>query len=255
MLAARPRRVLRCPPMATKKSKQTPKKPLFTRKKKAAKKPAQRAVKKAAKKSAAGSAAAAPAGKKRQTKTAFVLSFPADTPAKEVVAKGAEAGIQLSEKGVYKTRYLARSKGAKAAKKPAKVAKNTPAKAAPKKAVKAPKKGKRGPGDGRGSAFIRSMPLDMKASAVVAAAAKEGISITAGLVYSVRKAGKKGGAKVGQATGKRRGRPAKAAKPPVKLGTGGSDRERQLLALALDLGLGRSVELIEDLKAKIGSLI
>lgn len=232
-------------PMATtKKAKQTPKRPLFTRKK--------RAAKKALTKSASGSAEAPPADGEKQTKTAFVLSFSPDTPAKEVVAKGAEGGIQLSEKGVHKTRYLARSKGSKGARTPAKKA---PTKA-PAKVAKVPKKGKRGRGDGRGSAFIRSMPPEMRASEVVAAAAKEGISITAGLVYSVRGAAKKGGAKAGgQATGKRRGRPPKAARPTAKIGTGGSDRERQLLALALDLGLARSVELIEDLKAKIGSLI
>jgi hypothetical protein len=35
---------------------------------------------------------------------------------------------------------------------------------------------------------------------------------------------------------------------------GGSDRERQLVALAVDVGLARAIELIEGLRARIDKL-
>lgn len=239
------------------------KKAVFNRKKKAVKKPAKKGPKKAVKKAPikalpAASDAAPAAVEEKQTKTSFVLSFPSDVPAKEVVAAGAAQGISLSEKGVYKTRYLSRNKAPKAAKK-------APAKAAPKaakKAPKAPKKaGKRGPGDGSGSAFIRQQPVSMKAGEVVAAAAKQGITITPGLVYSVRASMKKSGIKAPKApsttpSGKRRGRPPSAGKAaPQVVVVAGGEKEKQLISLALDLGLGRAIDLIEDFKAKIGSLI
>jgi len=230
-------------------------------------KPARKAVKQAAKKPPikalpAASDAAPAAVEKKQTKTSFVLSFPADVPAKEVVAKAKEAGIAITEKAVYKTRYLSRNKASKTAKKP-------PVKAAPKavkKAVTPAKKpGKRGPGDGSASAFIRQQALSLKASEVVAAGAKQGIKITPGLVYAVRGQMKKAGAKAPKApsaaTGKRRGRPPSAAKatpkaaPKAVVMAGGGDRERQLVQLAVDIGLGRAIELIEGIRAKIGSLI
>jgi len=96
----------------------------------------------------------------------------------------------------------------------------------------------------------------MKASEVVAAAAAKGITITAGLVYSVRQAMKKSGkAPSKTATGKRRGRPPAAAKAASQVVVVADDKEKQLISLALDLGLGRSIALIADFKEKIGSLI
>jgi len=236
------------------RTKKTVKKATFTRKKKAPKK----APKKPPIKALPAASADAPpaAGEKKQTKTSFVLSFPPDVPAKEVVAKGAEQGISLTEKGVYKTRFLARSKLKKAGQK---AVKKTPPKAASKKAPKAQTKGKRGPGDGSGSAFVRAQPTSMKAGEVVAAAAAKGISITPGLVYSVRAAAKKAGAKAtkspASSTGKRRGRPPAAAAKAASQVVVGGDREKQLIQLALDLGLSRSVELIEGIRAKINSLV
>lgn len=240
-------------------AKKTSKKTPLKRKKKAAKKPPTKAVsKKAPKAASTATTEAAPAAVKKQSKTSFVLSLPSEMPAKDVVAKAKEAGISLTEKAVYKTRYLARNKAPRAAKK-------APVKAAvkaPSKPAEAPKKaGKRGPGDGSGSAFIRQQALSLKAGEVVAAAAKKGITITAGLVYSVRASMKKSGAKATKApsttpSGKRRGRPPAAAKAASQVvAVGGGDKEKQLISLALDLGLGRSVELIEGIRAKIGSLI
>ncbi len=234
--------------MAAKKTaKKSPHKP----KKKVAKKPAPKKAisKKALKDPSTNAAETAPAdGAKAQTKTSFVLSFPPSVPAKEVVAAGAEAGITLTEKGVYKTRYLARAKGSK-----------TPKAALAKPAKAARRPGKRGPGDGSASSFIREQPATMKASEVVAAAKAKGISLTAGLVYSVRQAAKKKAAKARSepTSGKRRGRPPAAAKVASKavVVSAGGDRERQLVQLAVDLGLGRAIELIESVRARIGSLI
>ncbi len=232
------------PRMAAKK---TAKKAPLKRKKKAAKKPPTKAVsRKALKNTSTATTEAAPVEGGKQTKTAFVLSFPQETPAKDVVAAGAAQGIRLSEKGVYKTRYLARNKAPKAA-----------AKAVNPAAKAAKKPGKRGPGDGSGSAFIRSQPASMKAGEVVAAAAAQGITITAGLVYSVRGSAKKAGKAPSTPTGKRRGRPpaaAKAAAPKAVIAAGGGDRERQLVQLAVDIGLARAVELVQGLRSKIDTL-
>ena len=85
----------------------------------------------------------------------------------------------------------------------------------------------------------------------------QGITITAGLVYSVRQALKKAGKAPATPTGKRRGRPPASAKatPKAVVAVAGGDRERQLISLAVDLGLGRAIELIEAVRARISSLI
>jgi hypothetical protein len=53
------------------------------------------------------------AKKKKQTKTAYVLSLPRDLPAKAVVDKGKAAGISLTEKHVYSIRSDARRREGK----------------------------------------------------------------------------------------------------------------------------------------------
>jgi len=47
---------------------------------------------------------------KPASKTAFVLSFPASTPAKEIVAKGKAANVKLSLAYVHTIRSIARRK-------------------------------------------------------------------------------------------------------------------------------------------------
>ncbi len=215
----------------------------------------QRSAPKAAKKAVAqrkaktpvGNAAAASSavGKGRtQTKTAFVLSFPAELPAKEVVARGREAGVALTERAVYKTRYLSKVRAQKTG---TKVAVKTAPTATPPAAVA---KSRRGAGDGRASALIRATPLGVKASEVVAAARAQGIRLTAGLVYAVR----------GQM--KRSDWPAGAPVAAMKVvaatryeGPKVGERERQLISLAVDLGLPRAIELIEGVRAKVKAMI
>lgn len=45
---------------------------------------------------------------KKLTKTAFVKAQPASLTAKEVIAKGKSAGVELTEKAVYAIRYEAK---------------------------------------------------------------------------------------------------------------------------------------------------
>jgi hypothetical protein len=47
-------------------------------------------------------------GTKKLTKTAFVKAQPTSLSAKEVIAKGKAAGIELTEKAVYAIRYEAK---------------------------------------------------------------------------------------------------------------------------------------------------
>lgn len=245
-----------CPLMAARKAKKSPKAPLKKATTKRAKKAAKRAAPAPIEIGEAVEVAAvpAPAIAVKINKTAFVLSQPANTTPTQVAEAAAAEGISISPAYVSKVRSEAKSAGTKA-----------PAKKAPTKpSAKAPKAGKRGPGDGRGSAFIRTQPVTLKASEVVAAAAAEGITITPGLVYTVRKAMNKAGAAPTSpaATGaKRPGRPPAAAKAPAATApvaapvARASDRERQLVSLALDIGLARAVELIAGLRSRIDELL
>ena len=56
---------------------------------------------------------AAPTSGKKTTKAGFVRSLPDTMPAKDVVAQGAAAGLEFSEKYVYNTRSSARIKPAR----------------------------------------------------------------------------------------------------------------------------------------------
>lgn len=58
------------------------------------------------------------ASEKTPSKTSFVLGFPRDMPAAEVVVKAKEAGIPLTDKYVYNIRASARAAGKTAKKKP-----------------------------------------------------------------------------------------------------------------------------------------
>ncbi|MFI5300037.1 MAG: hypothetical protein ACHREM_18275 [Polyangiales bacterium] len=131
-----------------------------------------------------------------QTKTAFVLSFPRDVSAAEVVAKAKAAGIALKVNHVSNIRSVAKAKRKtkRAAKKTAKApaaSKAAPAKKATTKSVatKAPTAKPSGKKRGRANpkkAFIASQPRTMPAVEVVAAAKKAGISISVDYVYKTR---------------------------------------------------------------------
>ncbi len=222
-----------------------------TRSKKSPPRLAQKAAKKAVAqrqaKAPAGNAAGAPGPADNgttQTKTAFVLSFPAEMPAKKVVARGKEAGVALTERAVYKTRYLSKVRAQKSGRK---VAVKAMATATPPAAVA---KSRRGAGDGRASALIRATPLEVKASEVVATARARGIRLTAGLVYAVRGQMKRSVRPAGAPVAARNAVVA-TRHEGAKVG----ERERQLISLAVDLGLSRAIDLIEGVRAKVKAMI
>jgi len=217
-------------------------------KKAPAKKTAKKGVKKAPEAVAAVEPVAEAASAPTISKTAFVLAQPPGTKPKQIAEAASAAGIEITAKYVSNILSAAKSAGKKAP------AKKTAAKTAPAKAVVPAKKGRSS--GGNKSEFIRSVPKDVKPAEVVKLAAAKGISITAGLVHTVRSQLKKKGVESLAPTAKRPGRPPSAHKSPAPAPVGGSsDRERQLVALAVDVGLARAVELIEGLRARIGELI
>lgn len=207
------------------------------------------------------------------TKTSFVLSLPRDTPATEVVAKATAAGLSISEHYVHTIRSAAKAAGAKkkgakksgkkAAKKAAAPAKKAAApkakgrkKGKAKKAAAAPvapaakKSSKRGPtGDKR--SFIEAQPATMTGSAVVAAAKKAGISISANYVYKIRN-GSKG-------KGKAKGKAPAAAKPVAATKhaqlASGSGPETVLSNLVVLHGIGRVRSILNEVEHRVTRLL
>lgn len=84
--------------------------------------------------------------------------------------------------------------------------------------------------------FIRSMPT-AAASVIVKEAKSAGIDTTAGYVYVVRSVDRKNGV---------RPKRAAAAKPKR------ASRDAEFIALAADLGLVRSEQLISQMRASLG---
>jgi hypothetical protein len=120
-----------------------------------------------------------------------------------------------------------------------------------KAAKKTTKKAGAKKGRGSASAFVRSMPATMPAKEVVAAAAKKGIKISEGLVYTTRaydrgKAGKKG-------TPKKPGPKPKQWKPQVF--KGGGNAESELKRAALAVGFPRARAVVEELEKKYMALL
>ncbi len=100
------------------------------------------------------------------------------------------------------------------------------------------------------SAFIRSLPVDMKAADVVKRGAQAGLTFRTNLVYEVRRSLK---AKSGATRGP--GRPPKAPSAHVshaqhtpKLG-GVSSHEQQLIGIVLEIGTRRAGEILDQLRA------
>lgn len=123
---------------------------------------------------------------RKQTKADFVRSMPTDMSAKDVIAKGKEAGISLTEDAVYKTRSLDK---ARTKKKSSGKAKGTVKSASTKKAT------------GNGSAKPRGKSPDKK-NRVLELASKhpdwpkskiaEAVGCTPNYVYSVLNEGAHG---------------------------------------------------------------
>ena len=91
-------------------------------------------------------------------------------------------------------------------------------------------------------AFVLSLPLDMPAKEVIERAAKEGIKLKDTYVYVVRS-----NARVRKGT---------AAKPKASTGANhAGSAEADFRRLAIELGLGRSKDLLKQTEQKVAELI
>ncbi|MFI5296825.1 MAG: hypothetical protein ACHREM_01895 [Polyangiales bacterium] len=220
----------------------------------------------------------ATAAAKPQTKTAFVLGFPRETPVADVVAKGKAAGFAISVDHVHKIRSVAKvsAKKKRAAKKAAKAptaakAKKQTAKSRAKKpgakkgapkaiAAAAPKSNV---AFGSKKAFVESMPRTTPASEVVAAGKKQGIVLSTGYIYVLRSKsaakGPKGSTKRGP--GRPKGSKNKAPAATAKLTTtpaksvNGSTMESVLRRLVLDHGRNRVRDELSKVEASVAKLL
>lgn len=106
--------------------------------------------------------------------------------------------------------------------------------------------------------FLESLPAESTAAELMARAKEAGLSISPSYAYAfVAERKKKKGGKPGPKRGARRGRPPAAevvARGNGGARGGGSPIDKQFLALALELGVRRSEELLQRLKANIGAL-
>jgi hypothetical protein len=241
--------------------------------------------------SSTSSEGGAPATKKL-TKTAFVLSLPLTTPARDIVQKAKAAGLTLNEHYVHTIRSAAKAKGtskptkakpaAKPAPKKAAPAKPAAAKAAPKKAApakpaaaapaSAASKRSKGPKPTKRE-FIMSFGAEVPANEIIARAREQGISVAANTIYKVRMQARRGTgapapaaaapAAAPAAARRKPGRPAKAAAPAPKavvvaapaVSKADANVARQLVNIALDMGLGRAIKTLEEVRAKIEKLV
>jgi hypothetical protein len=179
------------------------------------------------------------------SKSDFVRSQPATLSATEVLAKAKAAGLKITPQLVYKVQSGAKAKGTKekapAAKAVPLYAKKTSASTTPSTSTKPPKSK---------AAFVRGLPASTPASEVVRQAKAAGIKIGISYIYNIRGAAKMK-AKRKRATAK-----SPAAAP---LTNGGGSRvsasaENLLKAVAAEIGLGRSIELLHDERGWVHSI-
>jgi len=92
------------------------------------------------------------------------------------------------------------------------------------------------------AAFVRSLPPNTPAAEVIKKAAASGMKLSAAYVYVIRS---KGGAKKKGGVARRQGRAR----------TNGKGVEQQFVSLALDMGFGRAQQLLNDVKARVSSVL
>jgi len=174
-------------------------------------------------------------------KREFILSFPTEFAPSEVVARAADAGIQISRATVWKVRKDAIAAGK----------------------IKRPAKPLRYPGSPRSRLgrrglvptkrkFILSLPSDMPVPAVVARAAAAGQPVTDSYVWKIRRE-LKAAEKIKHASAKQT-----PVKPPP-LAAKGSTRmsavlENQFVGLVLDIGLAKARELLATIAQRLRAL-
>jgi hypothetical protein len=99
------------------------------------------------------------------------------------------------------------------------------------------------------SAFVRSLPENLSAKEVVSKAKAAGMVLTENYVYTIRSAAKNK-KKSGKAPG-RPGRPKGSKNAVSAASTSSSSSQARFIEVALDLGLGNSVRLLEKLRQQI----
>ena len=176
-------------------------------------------------------------------KAAFVRTLPQDMPARDVVSKAKEHGIDISEKHVHVIRSNDRRKAGSAKTRGGKKG------GAGKKAGAGRRGRKPATGGLSKREFVESMPNDMPAKQVITEAAKKGMTITSSYIYTLRSGGAK---KAGGSTGARRGR--RPGISSVVSNAGGSGQEKQFMRLAIDLGLSRAEALLGNVRRRLESL-
>ncbi len=162
------------------------------------------------------------AAKRTTNKSAFIRNLPAETSAADVVAKAKAAGLTLTPAFVYAVRSKSKAKSG----------------GAPR--TRAARGGKPSASD-----FVRTQPATLAASDVVAAGAKQGLKFSTNLVYAVRSA-------AGKKSGGKRGAGRRVAKAASNAAAGLHATFRKL---ALDLGLNRAREALNELEQGIAQLI
>jgi hypothetical protein len=102
------------------------------------------------------------------------------------------------------------------------------------------------------SKLILSLPNSLSAKDVMAALKKKGMKTTESNIYRVRRLGKKKSGRPAagaiSAPAKRRGRPPKASAAP-------SRAEDLLRAVAAELGLARSIEVLQGERARVRGFV
>lgn len=102
------------------------------------------------------------------------------------------------------------------------------------------------------AAFVRSLPPGTPAREVVAKAKAEGIPLDVGYVYNVRS--------TSNASAKKKGAAVRAPSHPAdgaahKASHGASAAEALLRAIGAELGLGRSIQILETERARVKSVL
>ena len=116
------------------------------------------------------------------------------------------------------------------------------------------KKGSSATGGGNKSAFIRERLGKMKASEIVDAGTKAGLSFDVAYVYSVTQNAKKAAEKTGSPTVRKVGRPAGAKTAPAEKGDGhGHGHERELRRIMVHIGVDNFRAMAERIQKQLES--
>ncbi len=163
------------------------------------------------------------------SKSDFIRKQPVTLSAAEVIAKAKAAGIKFAPVLVYKVRGRAKSKAkAKRASTPKPIA-ATPSKPQSK------------------ADFVRGLPASTPAKEVVKLAKAAGIKLGIFYVYGVRRVAK-------MAAKKKRSAARTGASVPRPITTA-SSAENLLKAVAAEIGLGPSIEILQGERARVRAVI